>query len=75
MLRHLGDLGNVIADENGEIDITIVDPLIQLQGPTSIIGRSFVVHAKRDDLGVGNEESKKTGNAGGRVACGTIKLE
>ncbi len=34
-----------------------------------------MLHKNEDDLGQGNdEESKKTGNAGPRVACGIIGI-
>lgn len=74
-VRHVGDLGNLKANDQGEVRTSFTDHLIKLRGSFSIIGRSFVVHADRDDLGKGgNEESLKTGNSGKRILCGTIKL-
>jgi len=73
--RHVGDLGNIVADENGVAKIQISDHLISLTGDHCIIGRAVVVHAGEDDVGLGgNEESLKTGNAGGRVGCGIIGI-
>lgn len=73
--RHVGDLGNIQSDEHGNVKLHIVDKHIHLIGEYSIIGRSVVVHAGTDDLGKGgNEESLKTGNAGGRAACGVIGI-
>lgn len=74
-VRHVGDLGNVKTDAKGIAKGTIVNDTIKLSGPNSVVGRAFVIHAGTDDLGQGgNEESLKTGNAGGRNACGTIGL-
>jgi len=71
--RHVGDLGNVEAGDDGIAKVNITDKLLSLTGPLSIIGRSAVVHADPDDLGKGGHElSKTTGNAGGRLACGVI---
>uniref|UniRef100_A0A077K883 Superoxide dismutase [Cu-Zn] n=1 Tax=Penaeus japonicus TaxID=27405 RepID=A0A077K883_PENJP len=71
--RHVGDLGNILADATGRVVVNISDPLVSLVGPRTVLGRAVVVHAGEDDLGDGgNEDSLKTGNAGGRVACGVI---
>ena len=72
-IRHVGDLGNIEPDENGYVKKVFFDPLVQLDGRYSVIGRSVVIHEQEDDLGKGgNEESLKTGNAGKRIACAVI---
>lgn len=73
--RHVGDLGNFKTDAQGNAEGTVSDKFIKLIGPESVLGRTVVVHAGTDDLGKGeNEESKKTGNAGARPACGVIGI-
>ena len=74
-VRHVGDLGNLKAGEDGVAKLELEDPLVMIYGEFSVVGRSMVCHAKEDDLGKGgDEESLKTGNAGARVACGVIGL-
>jgi Cu-Zn family superoxide dismutase len=67
--RHVGDLGNVTADESGVAEAEFVDGIIALEGEASIIGRGVIVHAGADDL-----ESQPTGAAGARAACGVIGI-
>ncbi|MCJ1258810.1 Superoxide dismutase [Cu-Zn] [Lignoscripta atroalba] len=69
--RHVGDLGNLKTDGQGNAKGTITDKLIKLIGPESVLGRTIVVHSGTDDLGkTSHEQSKLTGNAGLRPACG-----
>ncbi|KAJ0260140.1 Superoxide dismutase [Hirschfeldia incana] len=74
-IRHAGDLGNIIANADGVAETTLEDNQIPLTGPNSVVGRAFVVHELKDDLGKGGHElSLTTGNAGGRLACGVVGL-
>lgn len=60
--RHVGDLGNIVADKDGKAVINMKDAIIRLNGDHSIIGRAIIVHANSDDF------SQPVGNAGPRVA-------
>jgi Cu-Zn family superoxide dismutase len=66
--RHVGDMGNVEADASGKAKLEYVDHQISLTNDQqSVIGRSVVVHMKRDDL-----KSQPSGDSGARIACGVI---
>ena len=72
---HVGDLGNITANEDGTASFSIQANRVELIGERSVVGRGLVVHADQDDLGQGGDaESLKTGNAGDRLACGVITL-
>jgi Cu-Zn family superoxide dismutase len=62
--RHVGDLGNITADESGKAMVKMTVDGLRVH---FVIGRSLVVHAKADDL-----KTQPTGDAGGRVAVGVI---
>jgi Cu-Zn family superoxide dismutase len=67
--RHVGDLGNIKADEKGTAKVQIRDREVKLSGPHSVLGRALIVHADPDDL-----KSQPAGNAGARIACGVIGI-
>jgi len=70
--RHVGDLGNIRANAEGIAEFKIIDSLVKVY---SVIGRSIIVHADPDDLGLGgHSDSLKTGHAGKRIGCGVIGI-
>jgi Cu-Zn family superoxide dismutase len=73
--RHVGDLGNLIADKKGKVNTVIKSKSVKLTGKYTVLGRGLVVHDDEDDLGKGGHtDSKTTGHSGARVACGIIAV-
>lgn len=63
--RHLGDLGNIVADAGGKATYDRVDSLLVY---ADLVGLAVLVHGKEDDL-----TSQPAGNAGARIGCGVIR--
>jgi Cu-Zn family superoxide dismutase len=70
--RHLGDIANAKADENGRatIDVSVTGATLgdKDAGPAEILGKALVVHALPDDY-----KTQPSGGAGARIACGVIR--
>lgn len=70
--RHLGDIPNIKADDNGRASVDISVKGVTLQdkdgAPTEILGKALVVHAKPDDY-----KTQPSGDSGDRIACGVIR--
>lgn len=67
-VRHVGDLGNLIADDEGHAHYQRIDKVISLEGENSIIGRSLIIHADPDDF-----KTQPAGASGTRICCGVIE--
>jgi Cu-Zn family superoxide dismutase len=69
--HHAGDMLNFTADAKGNAKATIANKSVDLGSDAHSLysngGTAIVVHAKADDM-----KSDPAGNAGARVACGTI---
>jgi Cu-Zn family superoxide dismutase len=65
--RHTGDLGNI---SSAKMRYTWTLKGVKAE---DMWGRSVIVHADPDDLGLGDaEDSKTTGHSGKRIACAII---
>ena len=69
--HHAGDLGNILVRNNGTGHLEISSPLLTMSsGAGAIVNRAIVIHAVQDDF-----TTQPTGNSGGRVGCGVIRLD
>ena len=68
---HAGDMNNFTVAADGTAKATIANPNVTLaEGPNSLFtngGTAIVIHAAADDM-----KTDPAGNAGDRIACGTI---
>lgn len=67
---HKGDIGNFMADANGNGTITITTDEWCIDcgdANKDIVGKAIIIHENVDDF-----TTQPTGNAGGRVSCGGI---
>lgn len=68
---HAGDMVNITVAANGTVKTTVANANVVLgEGANSLFtngGTALMIHADADDM-----KTDPTGNAGGRIACGTI---
>jgi len=68
---HAGDMDNFTVSSDGTAKVTVVDPNVTMgEGSNSVFsngGTALMIHASADDM-----KSDPAGNAGARIACGTI---
>jgi Cu-Zn family superoxide dismutase len=69
--HHAGDMPNFTVDAKGKAKTTVTDSSVNMgDGDPSVFangGTALMIHAKADDM-----KTDPTGNAGDRIACGTI---
>jgi len=68
---HAGDMKNFTVKANGTAKVTVVDERVNLDDNAHSVfangGTALMIHEKADDM-----KSDPAGNAGARIACGTI---
>ncbi len=68
--HHVGDIPSIKADAKGVaiVHAAIMGATLNDAGPNDIIGKSLIVHARRDDY-----KTQPSGDSGDRIACGVIE--
>ena len=65
---HVGDLGNIITDKNGNAHYEYTSEQINLyESANSVIDKAIIIHSGTDDM-----YSQPSGDAGQRIGCGII---
>jgi superoxide dismutase, Cu-Zn family len=68
---HAGDMVNFTVNAKGKADVTLVNMHVNLGTDNHSVftngGTALMIHAQKDDM-----KTDPTGNAGARIACGTI---
>lgn len=69
--RHLGDLGNIVVEDDGDgrLEIKVSDATLQPDGAASFLGRALIVHSGEDT----GSAVQPSGGSGEPMACGVIK--
>jgi len=69
--KHLGDLGNVEVNDqgNGRVEITIPGANLEPNSPKSLLGKALVFHMGEDT----GKKVQPSGGSGDPIACGVIE--
>ncbi len=69
-MHHLGDIPELKSDGSGNatVNASIAGVTLRDAGPHDLLGKAFIVHAKRDDY-----STQPSGDSGDRIACGVIR--
>ena len=80
--QHTGDLPSLFVGQSGTGDLTVVTDAFTLEELTDDDGSAVMVHAGPDNFaniperyapGGADQMTRGTGDAGGRIACGTVE--
>lgn len=69
-MHHVGDLGNLVANDDGLARYEALSAAVTLSGPQSVVGHALIVHETEDQY-----LPQPSGSAGPEIGCGVIELQ